>query len=256
MSLKKTESIVLHSRRQGETSKILVLFTKNLGKLNVIVKGSRNIKSKHWGSLETLTYQSIILYHKENRNYHYIKQSELIESFPGIHKQLGKLALAAIPCEIITKTVEYEAPNEFLFELLLATLDTLNNQEKGLRNIIRIFVLKYLENYGLKPALDFCSECKETDTKQLRYFAIDKGTLSCVNCGIFTQQTRELSEMALKYIQWFQKASVKKSHHAKVSAKLGEEIDNILYLYMRYQLDMLYELKSVQYLNYLKSSFK
>ncbi len=53
MSIVKTEAFVLRSFRYGETSKIVTLFTRDFGKMNAIVKGARNYKSKICGTLES-----------------------------------------------------------------------------------------------------------------------------------------------------------------------------------------------------------
>ena len=97
MALIKTEAVVLRTRKQGETSKILSLYTKNFGKISVIAKGARSIKSKYLGALETLNYISIIIYRKEQRSLQYLREADIIHSFPDIHAQLGKMAWLLFP---------------------------------------------------------------------------------------------------------------------------------------------------------------
>ena len=50
MPIVKSEAFVLKSFRYGETSKIVILFTKNFGKINAIVKGARNFRSRVCGT--------------------------------------------------------------------------------------------------------------------------------------------------------------------------------------------------------------
>ena len=90
MPLCKTEVIVLKSINYGETSKILTLYSRTSGKISVIAKGARNIKSRFGGTLEPINYLAIVFYEKESRNIQYLSQVDIIEYFPQIKKDLEK----------------------------------------------------------------------------------------------------------------------------------------------------------------------
>ncbi|HNY91144.1 MAG TPA: DNA repair protein RecO, partial [bacterium] len=92
MPLSKTEAIVLHTRKQGETSKILSLYTLHYGRLSVMAKGARSLKSRYSGVLEPLTHIQIVFYRYEARDLHYLSQAEIVTPFASIHGQLGKMA--------------------------------------------------------------------------------------------------------------------------------------------------------------------
>ena len=62
MAIKKAEAIILHSRKQGETSKILTLYTREFGKMSAMAKGSRGTRSKYLGALETFNHVSLVFY--------------------------------------------------------------------------------------------------------------------------------------------------------------------------------------------------
>jgi len=47
-----SKGIVLAKRNFSETDRIIVLYTKNLGKISLIAKGVRKLKSRKRGSLE------------------------------------------------------------------------------------------------------------------------------------------------------------------------------------------------------------
>ena len=60
-----TEAIVLRSRKHGETSKIVTLYSREYGKVDVIAKGARDIKSKFGGALEAFAESRIVFYKKD-----------------------------------------------------------------------------------------------------------------------------------------------------------------------------------------------
>jgi DNA repair protein RecO (recombination protein O) len=248
MALIKTESIVLHSRKQGESSKIIILYTRHHGKLHIIVKGSRQLKSRHWGMMEPFSHANVLIYYRSNRDLHYLKEADSLHSFSRIHAHLGKLALAAIPCEILMKAEERDHPNSQVFDLLLETLSTLEARDSGLRHIIRAFEWHYLVQSGFKPDISSCDYCGRTTPSHHNYFALDKGTITCSDCGVVSEQTLTLSDTALDYLRWLDKIPVQQSYRATLSSHRSRELDQVLMSYMRFHIESVGQLKSVKIL--------
>jgi DNA repair protein RecO (recombination protein O) len=253
MAIDKAEAIVLHSRKQGETSKILSLFTREYGKMSVMVKGSRSLKSRYWGVLETLNHIAIVFYYKETRELQYVSQAEIINSFPNLHSQLGKMALAAIPSEIVERAERPGHVNLPLFSLLAETLQALEKEESGLRNIVRAFELKFAALAGFKPALAECAFCKQERVTEYNFFALDRGAYSCQNCGLRIEPSAKISGQALELLRRLDSVPVTAACQAKISGPLGKEVDGFLLAYLRYHLDGLQQLKSVAYLEQLQA---
>ncbi len=253
MALIKTESFVLHSRKQGESSKIVILYTRNHGKLHIIIKGSRQLKSRHWGVMEPFSHSNVLLYYRSNRDLHYLKEADSIHSFSRIHAHLGKLTLAAIPCEILMKAEEQDHPNHQAFDLLLETLSTLDARDSGLRHIIRAFEWHYLVQSGFKPNISSCEYCGRTAPSNHNYFALDKGTITCSDCGVVSEQTLTLSDTALDYLRWLDQIPIKQSYRAKLSSQRSRELDQVLLSYMRFHIESVGTLKSVKILESITS---
>ena len=125
MSLKKTNGIILKTRRQGETSKIITIYTRDYGKISLVAKGSRSIKSRHWGTLEPFTHIALVFYHKENRELQFLSQADIVQSFDPVRAQLGKMSLASIMCDLVNRVEVGEAVNPQLFGLLLDSITSL-----------------------------------------------------------------------------------------------------------------------------------
>ena len=68
--LVKTDAIVLRTRRMGETSKLVTLFTEGHGKLKVTAKGARRPKSKFAGCFETTWQVHIVCSMRDDRDLH------------------------------------------------------------------------------------------------------------------------------------------------------------------------------------------
>lgn len=122
-----TEAIVLHSRKFSDTSKILVAFTLNEGKVSLIAKGARNPKSKFGSSLEPLSYSSLTFYKKSQRELHTLSKSEIITPMRRLSSEYDKLTAALSIAEAVNLTQMNETPHPELFRLLCDTLTELNN---------------------------------------------------------------------------------------------------------------------------------
>lgn len=252
MGIAKAEAIILHSRKQGETSKVLTMYTREFGKLSTMAKGSRGTRSKYLGALETFNHVSLVFYKKENRGMQYLSDASIIEPFPSLHAQLGKMALAAVACEIIDKSEEDDHTHPEQFQLLLDTLTALEQNPTGLRNIIRAFQVQYISMAGFEPMLDSCHFCGKTEVDEINFFSIEHGRYSCNHCGHFKESARKVSGYLLELLRWFQTIPVDNAVQAKVSRTVGVEIDAILIDYLKLHIETLYNLKSVEHLKKLE----
>ena len=89
-----TEAIILHSRKYSDTSKILVAFTRDEGKVSLIAKGARNPKSKFGGCLEPLSFSSLTIYKKANKELHTLGKAEIITPLRRLTADYDKLTTA------------------------------------------------------------------------------------------------------------------------------------------------------------------
>ncbi|MDQ3019157.1 MAG: DNA repair protein RecO [Bacteroidota bacterium] len=162
MSIVKTDAFVLKSFNYGDTSKIVTLFTKEFGKLNAIVKGARNYKSKLCGTLETMNYISCVIYFKENRELQLISKSEYIKSFQNILADFEKLQTAFKIIEILNKSVIEREINDKIFELLISSYEKLNlTSANSLKSLLR-FQIELVKILGLSP--DFSAQNYDLET--------------------------------------------------------------------------------------------
>lgn len=60
MAIVKSEAIILHTAKMGETSKRLKLYSRRNGVLTLIAKGARSPKSRLGGMLETLYVVEVV----------------------------------------------------------------------------------------------------------------------------------------------------------------------------------------------------
>jgi len=252
MPLKKTEAIVLKSQRQGETSKILTLYTRAFGKLTVIAKGARSMKSKFGGSLEPFNYISIVFYEKETREIQLLSQADIIEFFAGIKLSVEKTALAMAVCELVNNLESGIEPNPILFKLHLEALKAINQNDNSM-NVWRAFQVKLLNILGIRPDFTTCSKCKNQKQGAVA-FDITQGSFICEACGHVHAAGMILSADSFQVLRSFQRDSLASLNGLLTSEISCQQVDGFIAAYLKYHVEGLRDLKAVKFLRKLQLS--
>jgi len=143
-----TEGIVLVRRNFSEADRIISIYTKNYGKLSVIAKGIRKIKSKKRGSLEI--FSQLKFASARGKNLDIITEVEIINSFNHIRDSLDKVAVAYFFMEAVDKTTREDEPNDQLYKLTLNYLKKLITETK-LKKLRMDFIRELLIIQGFWP---------------------------------------------------------------------------------------------------------
>ncbi len=141
----KTEAIVLKRRNIGEADKILTVFTRNDGKMQIKAKGVRRITSRRSPHIEPLNHASLTLY--RGGKLPILTEAQVIEDYAGLKKNLTRVWAAYHLCEIVEGLCPEEQEHEDIFVLLRDTLARLS-YEKQLKPLLREFEVNLLTTLG------------------------------------------------------------------------------------------------------------
>lgn len=143
-----SEGIVLSRKNYGEADRILVVFSKHFGKLSLLAKGIRKIKSKKRGHLEIFTY--IKFSAVVGKGMDIITETETVNDYSGVRTNLNKISLAYYFCEVVNKiTHEDGAPSSVFVRLSQALLDLEKFTE--LKKLRLQFIYDILTDMGYWP---------------------------------------------------------------------------------------------------------
>lgn len=144
----KVEGIVLKRINVGEADRIITLLSQSQGKIKVIAKGIRKLKSRRAPHLEVFSH--LIMYIHDSKFLPYVTEAQMIDGFPGIKKGFRKITIAYHLCEITDKLLPEKEKNEDLFNSLLAVIKLLDSQESysEIRKGVRLFVEDMLLRLG------------------------------------------------------------------------------------------------------------
>ncbi len=147
-----SEAIVLRARKQGETSKIVTLYTCEYGKLNVIAKGAREMKSKFGGALEMFARSSVVLYKREKHDaLNLLSKAETLDSNSGILRSLKKMETAMAIVELLLHAMHDEEANSELFDILAGTFHAIAQSEENSAPQLQLrFYLEFATKMGFE----------------------------------------------------------------------------------------------------------
>jgi DNA repair protein RecO (recombination protein O) len=177
----KTEAVVLRSMRYGEADRILHIYTPARGRVGVIAKGVRRIRSRFGGRLEPFTRIHIEL-HEGRGELLTVTGAQTIDSYTRLRTDARALDAAARACDAVGRLFETNEPHPGVFNLLCRLLGMLDDvgAEASSRAAALAFRLKLLLAAGLSPHLGACASCGERE--HLLGFSGAAGGVVCAAC--------------------------------------------------------------------------
>jgi recombinational DNA repair protein (RecF pathway) len=124
----KTEGIIIKRKNYNEADRILTVFTKSHGKIQIKATGIRKIPSRRAYHVELLNYSLLSLY--QGRNMPILTEVQTIKSFTPIQDDLQTIGSAYHICEIIDGLCPENQENPQVFDLLKQILHRLSHSSQ------------------------------------------------------------------------------------------------------------------------------
>src|SRR5579864_4502473 len=125
MAAEKARALVLRTTDWSETSRIATLWTREFGKVRVLAKGGRRLRSAFENALDLLTLCDIVLIRKSAGSLDLLTEARVVQRFAGVRADLSALYGGYYVAELLADwTSEYD-PHPALFDAAVATLATL-----------------------------------------------------------------------------------------------------------------------------------
>ncbi len=175
----KTEAIVLTKRNWREQDLLFSFFTKDYGKVEVVVAGARKIKSKLVGPLSSLGICEIVFV--KGKVVNKITHAYLVERWE-LKTVEEYYTLSAIK-EIMVKSLPLGVPSALLWEVWqwFQVEVNKNNDVNFNKLLINLFIIKILFVLGYDFKTDMCVKCGQ-EIKQVRRFSFNDKGFVCKNC--------------------------------------------------------------------------
>jgi DNA repair protein RecO (recombination protein O) len=175
-------AVVLGSRALGEADRISLLFTREIGRADAVVKGVRRTKSRWGGRLEPFNVCDLVLY--RGRSLFTVTSAQLVSAFERLRTDREALAAAAVVCEAAAALFAEEQPHERVFNLLCRALTQIDEGFHGRAAeapVLSGALVKLLHEAGFLPVLDHCVVCGSG--QRAVAFSAARGGLVCSACA-------------------------------------------------------------------------
>lgn len=203
MPLVVARSLVLQSFPYSETSKILRLFTREVGLRSVIAKGALRPRSRFGGVLEPFTQGTAHFYLKEGRDLHTLSGFDLVRSRQALGRDLVAFAGASLVAELVMRFAT-EEPHEDLWDAVEESLDGILEAEgQGTERAALAAAWHVVALLGFAPQTEMCIACgRALDEDEPVRFDAEGGGTTCRECRpagrvLDAATRRELRDMLL-----------------------------------------------------------
>ncbi len=145
------EAVVLKRKVSGEADRILTVFSKQFGKIRVLAKGIRKIRSRRAGHLEV--FSRVVLTLHSHGSMDIVSEAQIVDGGSFVSRDPGKVAYAYCICELVDQLLADHQEHSDIYEDLTLSLETLmqKNTSQEWQEIMSEFVHKMLWNLGFLP---------------------------------------------------------------------------------------------------------
>lgn len=228
--------IILKKEDRGEANQVLTILTKDFGKLKILGKAIRKIKSKLRAGTRIFSLAEIEFI--QGKTHKTLTDALLVDDFPKIRKDLNKLRIASEITEVFDNLVKGQEADKKVWNLILETLKRLNDCA-SCELIYHYFLWNFLSVLGYEPELKSCSICQKKLTPSGIYFFPGEGGLICSRCFQKKRKGKRVSPEAIKLLRVFLKKDWHVLGKLKVDPRYLEDLDRIAEIYLFYLYNIL-----------------
>ena len=192
MSSEKAEGLILRVTDFSETSRIVVVFTREFGKISALAKGGRRLKGPFESALDLLATCQIVFLRKSTSGLDLLTEAKLVHRFHPQERDLICLYAGYYVAELLLGLTEDYDPH---LELYAAAQDALESftTSQTMRTAVLRFELVVLREIGQLPDFETCASCGAQLTEGKTFgFWVSQGGLICPEC-----QREEYSQLTI-----------------------------------------------------------
>ena len=224
----KYTGIILNKRDAGETDRICTIYTLEGGKIRSMAKGVRKAHAKLASVLENITLADITIV--KTRGLGKITGSISENNFVSLKSDCNAVLETFSALGIFDKLIDFENPDQSVFELLKNYLETVDacasNKDNEKYVLLRLgFITKLLYELGYAIEANVCVICRRPLSEDYPVFSAQHGGTLCALCAKENSDTIiPIRVNAIKMIRLFLQNKI--SALAKIQAT-REDCDSV-----------------------------
>ena len=250
-----TDAILLRKIEYGDHDFIISFLTESKGKISVIAKNAKKSIQRFSGALDLFSVNNIqCTFPKKKKDGLTILYRIFENGFANIRYDVYKTAYASFWVEVMHFWLEENKQQSGLYNLLLFSLDALNQGSLSREVISLFFQIRFMSLSGFFPNIENCDKCKtpvdHIEQKKV-WFDFAEGRIMCQNCiKKRSKYGMTVSKGTLKQINWIHTSDISRADRIKFSNLAIKEGEMLVEAFIPFYIGR--EFKSLQFLDRLR----
>lgn len=180
------DGVVIRETDYKDNDKIVTFLTAEYGKITVLAKGVKSIKSKNSSAVQLFSSSTFEMTEKNGR--YILKTANLLDSFYAVRDNIERFSLASYFADVASVVCTENNDEKEMLRLILNCFYAMSRfSDIPLWRIKAAFELKCMQANGLTPDFNSCTECGKaavdcTDNFGMYLFSPEDGTPICPEC--------------------------------------------------------------------------
>jgi len=230
------KGIILNNKPFSEDGSKVTVYSENLGKLELVARGTKKIKSKLAGHLEPISLVEIMVV--RGRQYNYIGAAVSKNCYGNIKSNFDKIKAAGQAIKVFNSIVKIGEGDQDIFYLLKNYFDFLAGADAkpDYDLFVQLFIFKLLIKLGHGPELYNCVNCHNRISPLGNKFDLARGGLVCVKCLPKPGRAHQLiiSENSIKILRLADKSDFEELEKISLNRNTKKEVINIVNSFFGY----------------------
>ncbi len=231
----RTRCLVLRTFDQGESDRVVHLYTETHGRVSAIAKGARRSKRRFPGTLEILSLCDVRLVDPPRAQLMRLEGAKLVGAFEGITANLARYAIACQFLELLDRLTAEREANPELFHFAVGVLEVLRETEPD--RLLAVLVLaKTLARLGFRPQLTRCAVCGAEPAASVAQIAFlpGQGGAVCRACAGPAESSVPLR--LLRALEAGLHQPLRARHELGLDARDAERVELLVERFFRFQI--------------------
>ena len=235
------EGFILNTNNFGNSNRVVTIFTKNFGKIDVNAYGCRKVRSPISGAIQM--FNKIRAEIKKSSQVDSIIDAEILNFYPNLTADIEKLSYSAIFFEIVNKMMLPKIVDDRVYNLLENFLPVINKKNPQISALISI--TQFLEFTGFQLNFKNCVRCGKIIEGNAS-LNLEEGGAICENCSHGTILGFDYQKNLRLTFEKFLNFDWNSENQINFSARQINSAQKILFIYVQNIFGQ--ELKSIKFL--------
>ncbi len=225
----------MDKKDRGEADQLFSVYTKEFGKLEILGRAVRKIKSKLRPGADLFCFSEIEFI--QGKTYKILTDAVLTEKFGETKKDLKKITVARKVSQALLGLIPGQEADEKIWSLLKETffgIKECDHSKSCCQLAFYYFVWNLFLVMGYGPDLYRCSLCQKKLVPEKLFFNSTEGGIICQNCSKSVKSNIEISPETVKILRVILKKNLSFIFRLKVKKNDLKELDLVTKNYYSY----------------------